>query len=354
MTGQAVAPALSVRGFAPEHTGTWEDLVGRSGTGTFMHTRRFISYHGDRFQDRSLLLEDRHGKIVGVFPAAQDLADPELVVSHPGLTYGGLVHDVTVRGEAMIAALTEIAGHYRGLGYRRLRYKSVPAIYRSASCADDEYALFRLGAHRYRRDLSAAIDLDNRGQVSQSRPRRRRKAEAAGVTARESWDEIADYWQVLAENLADRHGAAPVHSLAEITLLHDRFPGNILLVSGWIGNELAGGILAFLAGPVLKMQYSATTALGRDAYVMDPVVECVIDLARTRGCRYFDFGACTYDDGQTLNEGLYQFKASFGASGVIYDYYELDLEQWPDPSHVGAGPNGSLERPDQGGYPAAP
>ena len=110
---EETAAATAVRGYEPEDAKVWDALVARSSTGTMMHTRRFISYHGDRFRDRSLMVEDRRGKVVGVFPAAEDPADSEMVVSHPGLTYGGLVHDGSLRGASMVEALEEIANYYR-------------------------------------------------------------------------------------------------------------------------------------------------------------------------------------------------------------------------------------------------
>jgi Acetyltransferase (GNAT) domain len=324
MTEQEIA-VPAVRSYEPGLAEIWDDLIARSCNGTMMHTRRFISYHGDRFRDRSLVLEDRRGRVVGVFPAAEDPSDPELVVSHPGLTYGGLVHDGSIRGASMIGALEEIASHYRSLGCRRLRYKAVPSMYHAAPAEDDLYALFRLGAHRYRCDLSAAIDLSHREQVSQRRLRSRRRAEAEGVSVDDDWGEIAGFWQILEDHLGSRHGVAPVHSLEEIRLLHSRFPDEIILIPAKIGGVLVGGTVLFLAGPVLHMQYTATTEEGRVKSVTDPVMERAIDLAHKRGCRFFDFGTSTEDEGWSLNQGLYQFKVSFGAGGVTYDHYELDL-----------------------------
>jgi hypothetical protein len=143
-----------VRSYGPEDTRAWNDLVERAHNGTFLHTRGFISYHDDRFLDRSLILENRRKLIVGVFPAAEAPADPDMVISHPGLTYGGIVHDGSIRGASMIGALDSIASHYLSLGYRRLRYKVVPSIYHASPAADDLYALFRLGARRHH-DASA-------------------------------------------------------------------------------------------------------------------------------------------------------------------------------------------------------
>ena len=315
----------AVRSYEPELAETWDDLIRRSCNGTILHTRRFISYHGDRFRDWSLVLEDRRGKVVGVFPAAQDPSDPEVVVSHPGLTYGGLVHDGSVRGASMIGVLEEIAGRYRSLGCCRLRYKAVPAIYHVAPAEDDLYALFRLGARRYRSDLSATIDLSHRARVSQRRVRSRKRAEVEGVTAEDAWGEIASFWQILEWHLDSRYGVAPVHALAEIELLHDLFPDEIILIAAKIGAELVGGTVLFLTGPVLHMQYTATTEDGRAKFVTDLVMERAIDLGRQLGCRFFDFGSSTVDQGWSLNQGLYQFKVSFGAGGVVYDHYELDL-----------------------------
>jgi Acetyltransferase (GNAT) domain len=324
MSAEPVAiPA--VLGYRPADAGTWDNLVDRSCNGTFLHTRRFVSYHRTRFRDRSLLLEDRRGRVVGVFPAAESPADHQVVISHPGLSYGGVVHDGSVRGASMIAVLEGIAQHYRSLGYRKLRYKAVPAIYHSIPAQDDIYALFRLGAHRYRSDLSATIDLSGRGRVAQRRERSRRRALAEGVFTEENWDEVAAFWRVLELNLACRHGVSPVHSLDEIRMLHDRFPEDIVLIVAWISGELAGGAVLFATGPVLHMQYTATTERGRDASATDLVMEQAIELAAKRGCRFFDFGVNTVNDGRALNQDLYRFKVSFGAGGVIYDHYELDL-----------------------------
>lgn len=315
----------AVRAYDPAWAEAWDDLVARSGNGTMLHTRRFISYHGDRFRDRSLLLENRRGRIVGVFPAAADRDDSQIVVSHPGLSYGGLVHDGSIRGASVLGAIEEIAAYYRGLGCRVLRYKAVPSIYHSVPAEDDLYALFRLGARQYRCDLSATIDLSRRGRVSLRRERSRKRALAAGVSIEETWADIGDFWRILERNLASRHGVAPVHSLDEIGLLHDRFPGEITLVVAKIRDALVGGAVFFATNGVLHMQYTATTDEGRATSATDPIMERGIGLARERGCRFFDFGVSMREGGRDLDDQLYEFKVSFGAGGTTQDHYELDL-----------------------------
>ncbi len=333
MTAQGTGVS-SVSRYLPGDADSWDDLVARSVNGTMLHTRSFLSYHGDRFRDRSLLVRNPRGWPIGVFPAAEDPADPAMVISHPGLTYGGLVHDGSLTGAAMMRAVAEIAAEYRALGFSRLRYKALPVIYQSAPAADDEHALFRLGASRYRSDLAAVINLSHRGRVASSRRQRRKRAEAAGVRTENGWDDIAAYWQVLEMNLAHRHDASPTHSLAEIEYLHDRFPKEFVLVTAKIGDTLVGGNLFSIEGPVMQVRYTATTDQGRAASVTDLVVEHGIALADAMGCRYFSFGTSTLDEGRQLNEPQYDFKISFGAGGVTHEYYELDLTQ-PLPSASG-------------------
>ncbi|MGE5289591.1 MAG: GNAT family N-acetyltransferase [Micromonosporaceae bacterium] len=325
MTEQVdVDTVLTVQSYESRHTDAWEDLVARSVNGNMLHTRRFISYHGDRFHDRSVMIKSRR-RLVGVFPAAEDPVNPTTIVSHPGLTFGGLVHDGSIRGARMIHALQQVADHYRSLGYRHLRYKAVPAIYHSVPAEDDKYALVSLHARRYQCDLSVALNVDRRGRVSQRRTRSVRRAEFAGVSAVASWAEIAGFWEILQMNLAKRHDAKPVHSLDEISLLHEQFPGKIVLITATIDGALVGGTLLFAMGPVLRMQFTATTSHGRAVCATDPMIEHAIQLACEGGSTFFDFGGCTRDQGRDLHQDLYYFKASFGGGGVVYEQYEYDL-----------------------------
>ena len=322
-----------VRDYLPDLEAAWDALVARAVNGTMLHTRRYLSYHGDRFRDRSLLITNARGWPIGVLPAAEDPADASVVTSHPGLTYGGLVHDGSLRGAAMMRVLCQVAAHYRAAGFARLRYKAVPQIYQAEPAADDVHALYRLGATRSSCDLAAVINLAARGRVASSRRQRRRRAEAAGVRVDEGWQDAAAYWQVLEGNLGRRHGATPTHSLAEIEYLHERFPKEIILVTAKIGDDLVGGNLFTAEGPVLQARYSATTEAGRDVSATDLVVERGIALAGELGCRYFSFGTSSFDAGRELNGPQYHFKVSFGAGGVTHDAYELSLEGAPRPGH---------------------
>src|SRR6476469_2912683 len=118
---------LSAEEFEHSLAAEWDELVGRAPMGHMLHTRAFLSYHGDRFEDASLALHDERGRLVGVLPAAREAAD--LVGTHPGATFGGIVHDGSLGGAAMVDAMALVAEHYAQRGFRRMRYAPVPHIY---------------------------------------------------------------------------------------------------------------------------------------------------------------------------------------------------------------------------------
>lgn len=303
----------------------WDEIVARCPMATFLHTRRFLSYHQDRFQDISLLLKDERQHCLALFPAAVDPTEAKRVVSHPGITFGGLLHTGELYGEKMIEAMEAVKDHYAKQGFHTLRYKVVPHIYHQAPAQDDLYALFRAGANRYRCDLSCAINLDHRLQISERRKRGQKKAGKSGVEISEGTRFIQPLWSVLESNLARKFQLRPVHSIEEITSLHSLFPENIEFVVATLDSAVVAGIVLFVTPGVVHVQYTASSESGQKVSALDAVFEYSIKKARARGARYFDFGISTENDGQHLNTSLYQYKSEFGGGGVVHDFYELNL-----------------------------
>jgi hypothetical protein len=221
----------------------WDSLVADAPMGTLLHTRRFLGYHGDRFEDVSLLVRDRRERLIAVFPAAIDPVDRAAVTSHPGITYGGIVHRGGVLGQQMLDVVGALIEYYDGRGFERLRYKAVPYVYQRAPSFDDVYALFRIGATLYRCDLSCAIDLDSRRPPSSRRRRGLKQANKNGVAVTDGLTRVEEFWPILEENLATRHGVAPVHTAAEITHLHSLFPHEISFVFAELESQIVAGLV---------------------------------------------------------------------------------------------------------------
>jgi len=311
--------------YDPSYAATWESLVESSTSGTFLHSRHFLSYHGERFDDCSLMLIDSHDRPIALFPAAIVPGEPDTVASHPGITYGGIVHGRAVHGQELVDILETILGYYRSLGLRRLIYKAVPAMYHRSPAQDDLYALFRCQARLCRRDLSAAVDLTRAPPLSQRRRRGVRRARTAGLETVHGTQWLDRYWPILSQVLQSRHATCPVHSAAEIRMLASRFPSEIGFVGACSGGELLGGTVLFQTQTVCHAQYIAAGETGTKIGALDLVFESAIEHARATGRSWFDFGISTEAQGMVLNSGLHEFKIGFGAGALIYDIYEVSL-----------------------------
>jgi hypothetical protein len=315
---------LRVEPFCEALASDWDRFCEGAINATLLHSRRFLSYHGTRFKDLSVLLFNERA-IVGVLPAAEHPSDSSLVVSHPGATYGGLVHDGGLTGERTLEALQAVTSFYRAQGYASLQYKALPHTYAQTPAQDDLYALFRLGAVRTRCDLSSTIDLAAR----RPRPDRRRRALKKALNqVNVEWDALAwqQVWQLIADNLARKHDASPVHSAQELATLHQRFPEHIRVVCAMHQGKPVAAVVLFNSRQVWHAQYIASNEAGHELNALDAVFESAINRAAESGARYFDFGTSNEHAGKVLNAGLYRFKTEFGGGGVAHEFYQLNLQ----------------------------
>jgi hypothetical protein len=309
---------ITTRRYAPTDELIWNNVVLQSRSGNFLHLRGYMDYHADRFVDRSLIvLQD--GKPVAVFPASEH---DEAIVSHGGLTYGGLISTLDLRAETTLSALAAIVAHYRGLGSRKLVYKAVPHVFHRYPAEEDLYALFRLGARLVRRDLSSVIDLGNAPKYSKGRKWSISKAKKADVTIGPGTDLVA-FHGMLRER-AEKFGRQVTHTIPELELLIARFTGEIRLYEVKGGDALLAGVLIFDFGTVVHTQYMGASDAGRAVGALDLLLaELIGKVYADRD--YFSFGISTEQAGQTLNNGLVAHKESFGARAVMHDFYELEF-----------------------------
>lgn len=305
---------------------SWDEFIHEGAwNGTFLHTRQFLSYHGDRFEDVSLLVNNGDGRTIAVFPAAIHPVASDTVISHPGATFGGLVAGGQCRGESCISALDDIAAYYRSMGFKRLLYKVTPHIYHQVPTQDDLYALFRLGFRRVRCDISATIAARDRPSLTKGRKYEISKARKRGVEVVEGLDQLKDIYGLIEANLWKAHQAKPVHDVSELVLLHSRFPDNVRFISAKLDTEVVAGLVMFNFKNVAHTQYIASNEQGREAGALDLLIEHSINAAFADNYCYFDFGISNEQGGQVLNEGLYRYKRTFGAGSVVHECYELDL-----------------------------
>jgi hypothetical protein len=322
----SVARPLTVTGYEGSDAPRWDDFIAQASNGTFLHTRRYLAYHRDRFEDISLMVHTSDDDLVAVLPAARATDDGgTLAVSHPGLTFGGLISGRGLRGERMVAAVAAVTASLSERGYAALDYRPVPSFARRQLGNEDEYAIYRLGGEQIRCHLSAVVDLARRPPVDAKKRNMLRKAERSGIVLHDGPEWLPAFWDVLTEQLQQRYAAAPVHSLAEMTELAGLFPEEIGVRVATAGDHdvVAGALTYRYTADVVHTQYLTSNEAGRQTAALDLVCSSLIQNSEEAGLRYVSFGPSTHEDGRVLNDTLYRFKHSFGAAGVTVPSYRI-------------------------------
>ena len=300
----------------------WNRVVRASANGTFQLLSKYMDYHRERFDDAGLLIYNEKDHAIGVFPA--NYADDNTVVSHAGLTYGGLLTDAKAHATDVKEMLEEVYSFYLTKGYKQLIYKSIPHIYSEKPCEADLYWLFQKGAKIHTRTLSSALNLQSPQPLSQLRRRGAAKARNAGIEIAESTD-FETFWTILTDVLHQHHQVKPVHSLEEIHLLHSRFPQQIRLYTASSAEGVLAGTVIYADRNVAHAQYIAANDKGKACGALDLLFVRLIEEYQSQGYRWFDFGISTECGGNLLNQGLLAQKEGFGARSICYDTYILDL-----------------------------
>jgi hypothetical protein len=309
---------IRVEPYTSQHKQIWDEMIAHSKNGVFLFLRDYMEYHTNRFSDASLLFFSENN-LVAVLPANR-IGDQ--VVSHGGLTFGGVISRHNFGALAMLELFEALRGWLHGQGVNTLIYKPVPHIYHRMPAEEDLYALFRSGARLVRRDLSSTLDMTCRSPIEHGREYQLKRGKRTFVV-RESRDYGA-FMDLVSSILTTKYNVGPTHTKEEMELLARRFPQNIRLFGAYRGEQLVAGILVYENTNVAHAQYIA----GEDEAKREGALECIFEELLERRyatIRYFDWGISTEQAGRWLNPGLVRNKESYGARGVAYDLYELDL-----------------------------
>lgn len=300
----------------------WNAFIGKAKNATFLFNRDFMEYHKERFDDFSLLIFDDK-KLVAVLPANRI---GNIVYSHQGLSYGGLIYCEQLSQTAVLAIFKVVMLFLNRLDIQIVNLKIIPSIYHHKPAEELLYALFLVEAKLIRRDVLSVIDLSNAGTYSKIRKRGIKKAISNDLIIKEEED-FDNFWnEILIPNLKLRHNTLPVHSLEEISRLKLLFPNNIRQFNVYDAGEIVGGTTIFESEKVAHGQYISKFG-SEETGSLDFLFDYLLQKEFIGKC-YFDFGISNVDQGKKLNEGLTYWKESFGASTIVQDFYELETANY--------------------------
>lgn len=314
---------ITIRRYQSTDRSLWNAFLTNAKNATFLFHRDFMEYHNDRFEDYSLIIES-DGKWITVLPANRS---EDSLISHQGLTYGGLIISEKVKLSNVLQIFQELLNYLHERGIMTIKIKCLPTIYAHYFADELQYLLFLVQARLTRRDALAVIDLSKPIVLSKDRKEGIKRGVKNKLEIREENDFDLFWNTILIPNLEQKHQAKPVHSLEEIKFLKSKFPLNIRQFNVYYKNTIVAGTTIFETDLVAHSQYISANIDKNELGSLDFLHEYLITNVFNHKS-YFDFGISNENEGKNINKGLSYWKESFGANTVVQDFYEVETKNY--------------------------
>ncbi len=319
--GQAQAAAteapqgpVGVRGFAERDRGAWNAFVLEHPEGTFFHLAEWQDVLHRAFGHRThYLLAERGGMISGVLPLAEvkSLLFGHALVSTPFCVYGGIVAADAVSHAALTSAACELA---QRLGVDHLEMRNRHRQHPEWP-GKDLYVTFRKEFTSDTEENLAAIPRKQRAVV--------RKGIKAGLDV-EMDEDMGRHYAMYSESL--RNLGTPVFSRRYLDILRDTFGEDCeVLTVSHRGSPVASCLSFYFRDEVLPY-YGGGTLAARSVGGNDYMYWKIMERARERGCRIFDYGR------SKRGTGSFDFKKYWGfePEPLYYEYYLVKAAAMPN------------------------
>ena len=309
---------VRVRDFTEPDRAAWNAFVTGHPEGTFFHLAEWQDVLWRSFRHRTFyLLAEREGRICGVLPLAQVKSKlfGNSLVSTPFCVYGGPLAEDDATYDALAERACELARElavdYMEFRNRRRRHAEWPyteqnVTFRKAIDEDSEKNLL-------------AIPRKQRAMV--------RKGIKEGLRSEVDTD-IERYYTVYSESM--RNLGSPVFSRRFVRVMSEVFGDDCDIVTVLKGDVPVASVLNFYFRDEVLPYYGGGTPEARAVAGNDFMYWEVMERARQRGCRLFDYGRSKRDTGS------YDFKIHWGfePEQLYYEYYLVRLTEMPNKSRT--------------------
>jgi FemAB-related protein (PEP-CTERM system-associated) len=307
--------AVTVRSFALTDRDAWNAFVLAHPEGTFFHLAEWQYVLQRSFGHRShyLLAESGTGELRGVLPLARvkSLLFGDALVSTPFCVYGGIIASDDAAHAALTQAACELA---RELNVDHLEMRNRRRQHPDWICKD-LYVTFR-----------KPIDADAEKNML-AIPRKQRAMVRKGIKEelRAEIDEHVDrHYDIYTESL--RNLGTPPFSREYLRVLKEVFGDHCEIVNILKGERVVASVLNFYFRDEVLPYYGGGTLEARAVAGNDFMYWSVMERAREKGCRIFDYGR------SKRGTGAFDFKTYWGfePEPLFYEYYLVKRKEMPN------------------------
>lgn len=328
-----MAKELKVVEYDKSYAKTWDYFVlNESVNGTFLQTRRFLSYHREgKFHDCSLLFMNGT-TIVAVLPAHSGMIEEtKCFLSHQGSTFGGIVIGRRFCNISYLEMIFACFDEYlKNREYEHVTLKPTSQIFQTQDSSLIDYFLF-LHGYECSMELGYYVDYSDYADevianYSASRRRDYRYSLKNEFLFKRliTEKEIEEFYWVLCDNYR-KFNKEPIHSLKELLeLKFERIPDNVDFYGVYLNEKMVAGAMIFLfSNEIAHTQYLAVKQNCTEIFANEFLYTNLINVFKEKKYRYLSFGTSTLEGGKVLNRSLALYKESFGMREYInYRYHK--------------------------------
>ena len=305
----------------------WDDFVKNSTNGTIFHTRKFLSYHGDRFNDTSILIYDNkrssctntsyNGILCCVFPCCKV---NDKYYSHRGSSHGGpVIADKYYNGNKINKIIECIIKYYN----HNLELRIPESIF-SNKLNDPIIYFFKKNNFKINIELSIYKKLSKEnlfqdyGKRNLSYLKKILLNKDYTTTVTNKYEDYVEYYKLLVINMK-KFNKVPTHSLEEFIKINKIYTNKeVILIVTKFKEKIIGGVWNILCNNVLYAFYIVRdyTHLNKNFSASLPLYYS-FNYGILNNIKYYSFGICGKDN---LNESLLLFKETLGGN-IINRYY---------------------------------
>ncbi len=309
-----------VKKYQSEDKILWNDFVKASANGTFLHHRDYMDYHADRFADFSLMIY-KDEKLVAVLPAHK--IDDQLF-SHNGLTYGNVLFLPNFRIAYKIDVYEKLLIYIDLQNISFLHIKSIPSFFTQQKDESLQYVYHKLQAELLQVKPFFVLETQQGIRLNKDRKKNLKKLQKLPFKISEDAKYLSEFWQIVNDNLAQKHQSKPVHSFEEIQKLMQDFSKEIKLFTLFLDNEMVSGALVFLINNSVHFQYIHSTTNKQNRQGVDFLINHILESYIT-DYQFISFGSSAKEN-NTLDSGLAYWKESFGAQISNQFIYRISVK----------------------------
>jgi FemAB-related protein (PEP-CTERM system-associated) len=309
-----MSDAPSVRPCTGHDLPAWNAFVHAHPEGTFFHRAEWQHVLTEAFGHAThYMLAERSGAITGLLPLAEVKSRlfGHALVSTPFCVYGGVLSVDAESEAALVASACDLARQL-GVDYLEMRNR----VQRHPDWpSKDLYVTFR-----------KAIDEDGERNLA-AIPRKQRAVVRKGIKegCRAEIDtDVGRHYSMYAESL--RNLGTPVFSRRYLQILRDVFGDDCEILTVMHGAAPIASCLSFYFRDEVLPYYGGGTLAARSVGGNDFMYWEIMERARQRGCRVFDYGR------SKRGTGSFDFKRFWGfePEPLYYEYFLVRAPAMPN------------------------